>query len=110
MVQTLNFQRMMGLVLLTAFAFSGLSNLGSARLEAAPNPETRVISQPATVVNFNKAGLEELQTVRGIGPALAERIIQYRDEHGRFEKLEDVANIRGIGKAKLEKMKTQITI
>jgi comEA protein len=78
-------------------------------LFAAPKAEMQIETQ-AKVVNINKAGVEELQTLRGIGPAIASRIIQYRESHGNFEKIEDLVNVGGIGQAKLQKIKTQVTV
>ena len=77
----------------------------AAAVAAASRSESKI--EP---VNINKANLEELQVVRGIGPALAERIIQYRTANGNFETLEQLSEVRGIGEAKFEKMKSQITI
>lgn len=79
-------------------------------LYAAPKTETKVEAAVSKMVNINKATLEELQTVRGIGPALAERVILYRDEHGHFERPEDLVNVRGIGEAKFQKIRSQISI
>lgn len=61
-------------------------------------------------VNVNTATAEELQTVRGIGPALAERIVELRSTKGKFKSLDDLLEVRGIGSAKLEKIKNQITL
>ena len=97
---------------MTAFAFGSTVTWHPMELKAAPAPkEAKVQTQTAQqVVNLNKASLEELQIVRGIGPAIADRIMQYRQEHGRFEKLEDITQVKGIGEAKFQKIKTQITI
>ena len=61
-------------------------------------------------VSINKATSEELQTVRGIGPALAERIINYREANGGFKSLDQLKEVRGIGDLKFEKIKNQITV
>lgn len=61
-------------------------------------------------VSINKATLEELQAVRGIGPALAERIINYREANGGFKSLDQLKEVRGIGDLKFEKIKNQITM
>ena len=97
-----------GLQVLAVLAVAGMSLTGSSAY-AAPQKDVK-IENPAKVVNFNTATAEELQTIRGIGPAIAGRILEYRKEHGRFEKIEDVAKVRGIGEAKLQKMKTQVSI
>ena len=61
-------------------------------------------------VNVNKASLEELQTVRGIGPALAERIVSYREANSGFKSLEELKEVRGIGDMKFERIKSQLTM
>lgn len=61
-------------------------------------------------VNINKASAEEFQQVRGIGPALAERIISYRESNGGFKSLDEMKEIKGIGDLKFEKIKSQLTM
>jgi len=77
------------------------------RLHAAPSSEK---SSKEVLVNVNEASLPELETIRGIGPMLAERIVKDREANGRFEHLEDLIRVPGIGQAKLEKIKSQITV
>lgn len=104
-------RRSLAALLLFGVLFANTPLLQSEWLYAAPKSEVQVEAKKGTaVVNINKAGLEELQTVRGIGPSLAERVIQYREEHGRFERPEDLVNVRGIGEAKFQKIKSQISI
>lgn len=54
-------------------------------------------------IDLNRATAEELQALRGIGPALAERIVAYREEHGPFAKVEELTLVNGISPALLEK-------
>ena len=63
-----------------------------------------------TKININKAGLEELQHLQGIGEATAEKIIQYREEHGDFKQIEDLKNVSGIGDAKFDAIKDSIRV
>jgi len=61
-------------------------------------------------VDINAATAEELQKIPGIGEALARRIIEFREEHGRFEKVDDLLNVRGIGVASLEKLRRFVVV
>ncbi len=62
------------------------------------------------IVNLNQATKEELMTLPGIGESKAKDIISYREEHGGFQKPEDLMNISGIKEAVYNKIKDQITI
>ena len=77
------------------------------RAQAAPSSEKAAAQ---AVVNVNKASVAELETVKGIGPMLAQRIITDREANGRFEQLDDLVRVPGIGQAKLEKIKSQLTL
>lgn len=61
-------------------------------------------------VNINTANLDKLQTLPGIGEAMAKRIIEYRTENGKFQSIEDIKNVSGIGDSKFEKIKEYIVI
>lgn len=61
-------------------------------------------------VDLNQAGLSELISLPGIGPALAERIIEYREKNGRFRKVEELLNVRGIGEKKFEELEPRVTV
>ncbi|MDF2633376.1 MAG: competence protein ComEA helix-hairpin-helix repeat protein [Pelosinus sp.] len=61
-------------------------------------------------VNINHANKSELDTLPGVGPALAERIIEYRQSNGSFRDIDELRNVPGIGSTKFEKMKEKISI
>ena len=65
---------------------------------------------PADKISINRAGERELDTLPGIGPAMAKRIIDYRNEKGAFQRLEDLKKVRGIGEAKYERLKDKICL
>ena len=82
-----------------------------------PNPpKTSTTSAKSTKqitngqVDINNASEQELTQLKGVGPSIAKRIIQYRNTHGRFTKVDDLLGVRGIGEKTLEKMRTQILI
>ena len=62
------------------------------------------------IVNINTATSSELQTLDGIGPSMATKIINYRNNEGYFTKPEDIMNVSGIGESKYNKIKNNITI
>ena len=82
----------------------------SPDLSLTPQPSVR---KPApsdgSRININTATSQELQTIRGIGPALAGRIIEYRQISGGFSAVDDLTNVRGIGEKTLEKIRASIT-
>ena len=61
-------------------------------------------------ININKATEKEFETLPGIGPSLASKIIEYRNQNGKFESIEDIKNVNGIGDNKYEKIKDLITV
>jgi len=61
-------------------------------------------------VNLNTATLEELMTLERIGPKYAQRIIDYREAHGPFEKIEDIMKVKGIGTKTFEANKDILTV
>lgn len=61
-------------------------------------------------VNINTATQAQLETLSGIGPSTAAKIIAYREENGKFTKIEDIKNVSGIGESKFEKIKDDIVV
>ena len=61
------------------------------------------------LINLNTASREELMNITGVGEVIADRIIEYRNST-RFNSIEDIMNVKGIGNATFEKMKSQITV
>lgn len=61
-------------------------------------------------ININKANQEELTTLPGIGEALANRIINYRQQHGSFKNVDEIRNVSGIGEKKFEDLKDLIEV
>ena len=61
-------------------------------------------------VNINTADITQLQTLTGVGPVTAQKILDYRAQNGRFTAIEDLKNVSGIGDKTFEKMKDQVTV
>jgi comEA protein len=61
-------------------------------------------------VNLNTATAEQLQSLPGIGPAMAKLIIEHRTKAGKFIRIEEIMNIKGIGEKKFQKIKERLTV
>jgi competence protein ComEA len=61
-------------------------------------------------VNLNTAGLEQLQTLPGVGPVMAQRILDYRTAHGGFRSVADLRQVSGIGDARFAQLKDLVTV
>lgn len=65
---------------------------------------------PGQTVNINTATAEQLDALPGIGPSKAQAIIDYRNEHGRFNSIEDIQNVKGIKEGEFSKIKDYIRV
>jgi competence protein ComEA len=76
----------------------------------APPKAASTVSGSLPLVNINTASQEELESLPGIGPALAKQIIAYRTVNGPFKVIEDILDVPGIGPKTFEKIKALITV
>ena len=82
----------------------------TAKAENTPSMQIQDTNTKQDVININTATQEELDTLPGIGPATATKIIEYRKEKGKFKQKEEIKEVSGIGEAKYEKIKEYISI
>ena len=71
---------------------------------------TSNLSKKDSKVNINTANQSELDSLPGIGPSIAQKIIDYREENGNFKTIEELQNVKGIGDAKYEEIKDRVTV
>lgn len=91
---------------------------GGSRVEVAPDGGYRVAAMSGAqlltlglVIDLNRASAADLDAVPGIGPELAKRIVDYRQKHGPFKKIDDLAEkVLGFGPKNLEKLKPYLVI
>jgi len=94
-------KRNLAWVVLLAFGLSLTPAVTLAQKAKPPSTEK---------VNLNNATEDQLQTLPGVGPAMAKRIVEYRNKNGKFTKIEDILNVKGIGEKKFQRMKDRLVV
>jgi competence protein ComEA len=84
----------------------------TATSRAAPSMESPAPAGvgPNAPVNLNTATIEQLDTLDGVGPGIAQRIIDYREQHGGFRRVEELAEVPGIGAKRLAALTPQVAL
>ena len=77
---------------------------------AAAPAKSGSFAQAGNLININTASESELQQIRGIGPVIAGRIVEYRQQNGAFQSIDEIKKVRGIGNKTFEKMRDTITV
>lgn len=76
----------------------------------SPPESTQGAAYVDGLLDINLASIEDLTTLPGIGPVLAQRIVDYREQNGRFSSVEELRNISGIGEKRLSAILEYITV
>jgi len=83
---------------------------GSSPVLGTPLPASTESASSSELIDINTASLAELDTLPGIGPTTAQKIIDYREQNGPFLTKEDIINVSGIGPGTYERLKDLITV
>jgi len=90
---------------------AGSSNTGISNSGTSGTSDSKTADSGASrLVNINTATSNELQTLRGVGPVMAGRIIEYREKNGPFKNKSDIKKISGIGEKTYESLANHITV
>lgn len=90
-----------------------IPNVNDIQTEIIDDSANGIVDDAITnqsTININKANESELQSLNGIGESLAASIVQYRKENGKFETIEDLKNVPGIGDSKFENIREHIKV
>jgi competence protein ComEA len=99
-------RRILTFTLLAALAASPVA----AAVVADSSASSAAVSETKDKVNINTASTKELQKLDGVGRAVAERIVHYREEHGPFKRGEDLRKVEGIGAGLWERNRDRIVV
>ncbi len=102
------------LLSLTTLGFSQDKAAKAETTKAATKKKTETKKSEKAVatspVGLNKASASELESLPGIGPAIAARILAYRSEQGKFKEVSELLNVKGIGEKKLAQLREHVTL
>ena len=99
--------RRLGCIAVLAFTFGGLP---CDSWMFALQSQGKAAKPPAMAIDINKATVNDLQKLPGIGPGLAKQIVAYREKNGPFRRVEDLMVIKGIGFKKWKKIRPLVRV
>jgi comEA protein len=102
------------IMLLTVLAMAAIP-LSAAQQQKASSGSARTSASkthaaPSSPININTATQAQFESLPGIGPKVAQRIVEYRQKNGQFKKIEDLMNVKGIGEKSFLKLKPYVSI
>jgi len=97
-------------MMMAALLVLGFGLGADAAQDAGRAPAPKTTSEAVVPLNLNTATAAQLEALPGVGPALAQRIVDYRQQSGGFKKIEELMNVRGIGEASFLKLKALVTV
>lgn len=106
----------LGTASLACAAWSMLGRDHSVPFNTHPRPESSAGAvpssrpAPARLIDLNTASIAELELLPGVGPAMAARIVEYRQKIGRFTSIEQLDSVRGIGARTMERLRPLVKV
>ena len=86
------------------------SGAGHVSIRPEAPDSVHISASPSSPINLNTASAAHLQTLPGIGPALAQRIVDYRHQIGAFRSADQLLQVKGIGSVTFGRLKSQVTV
>ena len=80
------------------------------QVPAVPPAASTTSATAVSKVNLNRASVDELQSLPGVGPVLAQRMVEWRKAHGRYRTVDDLREVKGIGKKRMEQLRPLLTV
>ncbi len=103
-------KKVFGMTMVIALAMVLGSFTPAQAAPAKAGKKVNNVQQHAQIININRASVDQLITLKGIGQKKAQAIVAFRTKNGNFKKVEDVMLVKGIGQKMFDKMRKFITV